>query len=317
VTIDVPPGEYLLALHRVESGDAVETVTLTPLAHVEAPKRSSAVLPFPVDKPKHKWLGKYEIEGRRFQAQGCFVDYWEFIDLNLDRAAGEKLQLGPGSVIDVDIEGRRIVFALLGEAIPYTIGAQRNARQLFGYDRTTGEIANEPEVAMATWRRYDDETDVEILRAVRVRRTNQPTEKSGKWQNITGTVRAERLPQPDLADVEKWRREGDAVAGKALVVMDKLITVSLSPDALAALGAKSGEVVTVEAGGAARSMLIAGSAAEAQALMQRRARRPLVGFFDKFWLDPGRAVFVVWPLGGNSVGGELPCKPGDDVKLRR
>jgi hypothetical protein len=365
-TLEVPPGEYLLTLHRADWAEMVneeprvagETITLTPIDEATAPKKFSAALPYPQKTPKHSWIGKFRLDGERFDAQACFLDPWDFIDLNLDRAACEKLALGPGSVVDVTIAGRNFAFVLLSDALQLTIGGHANYKQLFGNDRTTAEIAREPEVVLALLNKPGD-LDFEILRGMRVK-TTEGIDTPRKWQKASGVVRPARLPLVDLDDLGKWKKDEDGVGATALVVTGNVVSASLAPEALDALGLQPGDKFVIESGGVRRTALYVASPKEALSAMQRTepvgprrdeymalrtkmydlagdaleavrdqirailiADPPLVGFFDKHWLDPTRSVFCLMPMSMSkeSIGVvfsvDLPCRPGGELRFRK
>lgn len=363
VTIDVPAGEYLLTLHRIdwdsmedpEGEPAIvgETITLTPVADAKVPKTFSALMRFPIKKSNTKWLGAYTIEGNTFKGQVIFPDFWEFICLNLDRAAFETLSLGPGSVLDVEALGRKFTIFYLVDSIQYGIMQLAAYRQLVGNDRTTAEIAREPELALGVFVKQP-ETQHEILCCMRINAKKAISEKTktGKWMKTTAVVRPQKLEFTDRNDFGKWKQDGPALHATVLLRSNRYMTLNLDSKALEAAGIRPGDTISIRAGGQEQKALFVASPAEmAKAIKERselegdareaymalrvktydtkgaeldeiqaQLRRmftkepPLVACLDQYWLDKAQPIFLTTPMAADKESIKLTFPLGFPVK---
>ena len=108
--VDVPPGDYLLTLYRVdhealdregtEWTGSQEIVVLTPGGTPD--DAATDFLPFQ-ERRDTGWVGKYAIKGKEAHALVWFGDYWDTFVLNLDSAALAKLGVKPGMYLSVRV----------------------------------------------------------------------------------------------------------------------------------------------------------------------------------------------------------------------
>lgn len=263
--VSVPPGEYVLTLHRVD-WDAVddeiaedypgpgEVVTLTPAAEMKLPKTAGWALPYPVPGANLSWVGKYTAGDGVFNGLVNFWDYWEYFRINLDTAAFDRLGLGFGSLLEMEVgkPSRRFVVAFLGDE--WNATALASCKILFGHDAMTRPLAGEPEVAYAFWQRKDPALP-ETLMCMRVK-AGEAVDKAchGKWTKATLKVLPQRLERIDRALLGRWTRQGDAVRGTVLLRTPRYLSVNFDADALAALDAKPGDTLTLTVGEQARAV---------------------------------------------------------------
>jgi len=261
--VRVPPGDYQVTLHRVdwdESNDSLsgeydgpdEVITLTP-----ATGKAKASLPwallFPIERPDLSWVGQYTIAGNIFKGLINFWDYWEFLWVNLDRAAFDKMGLQAGSVLELEVTKPRFrcVLVFLGDLIEPTISHLNLYKALIGHDAMTASLAGEPEVAYARFKGSDPvgPTVPETLIGLRVRASAAVDKKLvEKWSPVTLTLRPERLLLPTQADFGQWKKIGDGVEGKVLLNAPRYLTMSFDAAALATIGVRPGDTFVLHAG---------------------------------------------------------------------
>jgi len=104
--VTVPPGDYRLTLYRVDHealerkgrtwNGPQEVVVLTPGG--TAADAAAAILPFEL-KSDTTWVGRYTIDGTRFDGLAWFDDYWDTFIVNIDRRAADALGLTPGTCL--------------------------------------------------------------------------------------------------------------------------------------------------------------------------------------------------------------------------
>lgn len=131
--VEVPPGEYVLTLHRVDfeqlEGDydgPSEIVTLTPVAEVEKPPKFKLLLPYSNEK-RPPWQGRYRLDGETFSGELISADdrtsalrIW----INADGKAAERLGWARGSHLEVTLGDQTldVYFYLLHKGIPGLAG---------------------------------------------------------------------------------------------------------------------------------------------------------------------------------------------------
>ena len=112
--IQVPPGDYLLVLHRLDvdatarllNADVdgpLEVVTLTPLDRTSAPAPVAPMLLYE-GSAEWSWPGRYSVEGKRFRGLALFNGADSQVLLNLDRAAAGRLGLRAGMGLTLSVE---------------------------------------------------------------------------------------------------------------------------------------------------------------------------------------------------------------------
>jgi hypothetical protein len=251
-TVDVPPGEYLITVHRVDwteldddfsesyTGPG-EVITLTPMDDSNRPKRFSPALNYSVRKPSAKWIGGYTIEDGTFHGQVNFWDYWEIFRLNLDREAFAALKLGFGSLLEFEIKSRTFRVAYLGESLKFGLGHLELYKTILGNDLTTKSLSDFPEVAFGIFNKPDPEGP-EVISCLRVK-ASKPFDvaKHETWHKVDVHVRSDRLAPADRSLFGRWTRDGGVLRGQILVRSEQFLTVNFDSSAIETLGVKPGD----------------------------------------------------------------------------
>ncbi len=157
--MEVPPGEYVLTLHRLDQDalirdepdpwpEVMEVVTLTP-TDPAAPVEARAVLYYQPLQVGNR-AGDYTIDGDVFCGQAMFLDWDETLMVNMDRAAAEQLGVGHGARLRVELKrpGLQIDTHVLHEDDPDFVADNRLLKK-----RLT---SLGPEVAVASWMQLSD-----------------------------------------------------------------------------------------------------------------------------------------------------------------
>lgn len=117
--VEVPPGDYLATLHRVDD-DATsrklnvtldgptEIVTLTPLAAAEARPDAAPLLAYE-GSADASWPGRYSVDGVLFKGLALFNGAESQILLNLDREAAARLKLRAGMGLRIRVGSPNLV----------------------------------------------------------------------------------------------------------------------------------------------------------------------------------------------------------------
>jgi len=261
-TVEVPAGEYLFTLYRVdveETSEAVwqkywkkdngplEVVVLTPAREAKLPRTTSALVPFPVHKDKLDWVGDYSISGEGGECKINFWDYWELYKLNLDRAALSALKAEAGSVLEVSAVGKKFTVLYL-EGIQFGFGHMGAYQMIFGNERLTAPLSSLPEVAFGTFKK-EEAANSEILGCMRIKAAENIDKKHhGKWRKAKVQLLPQKLEFVDRASFGKWRLEQDALHGEVLFRTPYYISMNFDAAALEALGAKVGDTLRLRAG---------------------------------------------------------------------
>jgi len=261
-TVEVPAGEYLLTLYRVdveETSDAVwekyrekdkgpvEVVVLTPAGEAKLPRTTSALVPFPLGKEKLDWVGDYSISGEGGECKVNFWDYWEFYKLNLDRTALSALKAEPGSMLEISAVGSKFTVLYL-EGMQFGLGHLGAYQMIFGNERLTAPLSSLPEVAFGGFKK-EEAANAEILWCMRIKATENIDKKHhGKWRKAKLRLLPQKLELVDRASFGKWRLEQGALHGEVLFRTPYYISMNFDAAALEALGAKVGDTLRLRAG---------------------------------------------------------------------
>lgn len=217
---EVPPGDYLLTLHRLDVDAAsrrlgaeidgpMEIVTLTPLGSTDRRPDGPPILLYE-GSADTSWPGKYTVEGRRFRGLVLFNGADSQILLNLDRAAARQLQLRAGmglrlrvAAVPLEVEAWVVsderltnVFAMPPATLKivrvFAAVPERTKKKEFPHDPAAGEW-----VRAADWygafrvKLPEAARDTEILRFIRI----------GRGTPIPHTLQMEWLPaEVDVVD---------------------------------------------------------------------------------------------------------------------
>ncbi len=127
--LNVPPGEYVLTLYRLD-WDKLETegllgedgawngpgeiLVLTPVADAKPVKTVKPLLRVP-GVSMASWLRKYRVEDGVCHGRAFARVAREACSVNLDRKAAEQLNLTPGSLLRVEVQGLVIEAVYLGD----------------------------------------------------------------------------------------------------------------------------------------------------------------------------------------------------------
>jgi hypothetical protein len=259
-TVQVPKGEYLLTLHRVDIeamsdsareayGGPGEIVTLTRIETTNASgkKVTSALLRFPQPERKLTWIGKYGLQDHAGTCMINFWEAWESIGLNLDRQALTQWKLEPGSVLEIDAaSGKYIVVYLAG--IEFNFRSLGVYKQIFGNERMTAPLAVYPEVAFAGMREMKD-AGIEILACLRVKASAavDPAQHN-KWRKATFRVLPQKLEVVDRQSFGKWKIDRNRLKGEVLLRTPRFISINFDAKALQSLGAAPGDMLQLQIG---------------------------------------------------------------------
>ena len=230
VVIDVPPGDYLATLHRVDvdatsrkldvdlDGPA-EIVTLTPLAPADPRPQAVPLLAYE-GSADHSWPRRYSIEGHAFEGLVLFSGAESQILLNLDREAAARLGLRAGMGLTIRASSPAVVseaFVVREETSTAVFSMppeMMRAMQAFAEWREEDATAVPADVSAGEWVRAGDwfgafrarlppgTEAIEILRFMRLgESTRIPTGQQMEWV----AVEVEVLPRPNLP--EPWLRK--------------------------------------------------------------------------------------------------------------
>ena len=234
----VPPGDYALSLYRVDwhacDCDEIkfkgpgEVIVLTPLEEAKKVPAGSPILEYPQPEVDEKWVGAYSIDGSRFECQVNFWDYWEFLRLNLDQNAVEKLGLTCGSVMRIQAGGLSVDLVFLGDI------TRQNYLMRVGQKEFDAKIANRPEVALGGWHEIEGRR---ILGFFRHKATKAVHIKFHEvWKPATGEVLPELFPLPLSAELPAAKVENGSVRASVVMAHDDLLIINATEKQLAALG---------------------------------------------------------------------------------
>lgn len=295
--VEVPPGEYTLALHRVDqaamgaaaAGWPDEVLVLTP----GAPEglEPAALLRYPVARPR--W-GAWKVQGD--VATGEIT--WALVGCgtNLDAGAVARLGLRPGQRLEARLgpQTHRAVF----------LGAldQQAYRELIGPADLDAAAAREPDLARA-YMYPNPGPDGEVIPALAFHDfTGGPRPWSQLAIGMPVAVRV--LPDPvfaapDDAWASMWQVRDGALRTEVLGCGAADLILGATAEALAALGAKAGDELVLEVGGETRRVRL---------LKDQRGAT-----------EPGDAL-VAWPmphweLGGTRVLRVRSARGGEEARL--
>ncbi|MGH7569478.1 MAG: hypothetical protein ACREL9_11040 [Gemmatimonadales bacterium] len=223
--VEVPPGDYVLTLHRLDTDAASrrrdlavdgpnEIVTLTPLAQAERPGAIAPLLAFEGNADL-SWPGRYTIEGRIFKGLALFQGADSQLILNLDREAADALGLraGMGLQIAVSSLGIEIESFLTDDQFTDEISpprkATRHALRAFA-DTPERERRRFPrDLAAGEWVRAADwyhcfgvrlPASCRTKEFLRFFRLGRATRVAGALQSEWLAAEVEVLPQPNLPE---------------------------------------------------------------------------------------------------------------------
>ncbi len=284
-TLAVPPGDYVLTLCRLDvlgtSDDMLnvyrgpqEFITLTPVDSTHPPKPQPWGLCFPSPKkPGKKWIGNYAIDGRAFTCMMNFGDYWEFFQINLDRAAAAQLGLEFGSVLKLKIDAREFAIVLLGDGTQFGIGALHGYKILAAHDPMTAELLRQnPEVAFGHFRRNED-AGTELLVCQRVKAGAAIDDKfHQKWCKANGELQVEKLQPAPVEQFTAWSFVDGALHGQAMFRGDRYLTLNFSKTALAKLNAKPGDRLLLGVNGKEHALTFFADAASMNAAAEKASK---------------------------------------------
>src|SRR5262249_14181279 len=156
-----------------------------------------------------------------------FPDFWDFMCLNLDRAAGEKMGLGVGSVMDLEALGRKFTIVYLGNDIQYGLAPMITYKQIVGNDRTLAQLAGEPEGAIGTIVKRTD-VEPELLCCMRVKSAGALEKgQNEKWLKTVITLRPNKIELRDLPDFGKWKQDGKSLHATVLLKSSRYMSLNL------------------------------------------------------------------------------------------
>jgi hypothetical protein len=219
--VELPPGDYVLTLHRLDTDAAWRQrnlevdgpnaiVTLTPLARAARPVEPAPLLCYE-ESADLRWPGRYTIEGQTFRGLAMFAGD-QFL-LNLDREAAQPLGLraGMGLRIGVPVRGIEIQAFLSDDACTDGITPPRKAtlramrvhtdlpaseKQRFPRNTAVGEWVRAAEWYGALGVRLpEDSRNREFLRFFRL---GTATRVRGEHESVWLPAEVEMLPQPSL-----------------------------------------------------------------------------------------------------------------------
>jgi hypothetical protein len=170
--VEVPPGDYRVTLHRVDT-DATsrklnvdldgpaEVITLTPLGPAEVRPEAPPLLAYE-GSADASWPGRYTIEGGTFKGLALFSGPASQILLNLDRAAAARLSLHAGMGLRIRVSHPALVSEAFltsdqtSTAVFSMTGETLKAVRAFGDWREEASDAVPGDVAAGEWIRPAD-----------------------------------------------------------------------------------------------------------------------------------------------------------------
>jgi hypothetical protein len=344
-TVDLPPGDYTLSLHRVDSEAAksdgysgpLEIVTLEPAKTV--PKKAPpGVLPAG-DEKRAPWDGKYKLTGSEFQGEVVRISP-KFpaggLSLNLGVGAARKLGLHRGSRLEVRIGGEQFDVFYHADINPsrcnsylepaYFESARRSDPALLRGWLDTASIMEELRGPSGFYRQ------TKVLRIIAWDQ-QEAAGLSGKFQSLTslppGTPVSVRVhstpfaPPPDLGWVDRWAISDGALRAQVLLSTDESLYLNADEAAIRKLGFKFGKADELElkCGGHTRRVIdnsgLEGGELKAQEekLSGTLDQKPLTIQFAPHW-DLKRFIVVLRPLFFRKYAIGLSAAVGTPVDLR-
>lgn len=236
--VEVPPGDYVMSLYRVD-WDACrresikhkgpgEVIVLTLRKQAKPLGKWSPILPYPEPEVDEGWIGAYKFKEGRGECQVNFWDYWEWVRLNLDRAAAKKIGLEPGSVLRVK--------AANGSFDLIFIGDMDKAMYLsrFGQAKLEGLIAKRPEVGIGGWQKLGDEIVLSFFRQKSAKAV--PEKYHETWIPATFEVLPESFAPPVEEKLPAARRDKHVVRACVAHANDDLLIVNATASDLESFG---------------------------------------------------------------------------------
>lgn len=204
--VQVPPGDYLLTLYRVDWDELPragikrykgpqEFILLTPNKSARGKKPPASakpagpILPFQHRRPDSSWKRDQKVVTGQFKGRLIFNGFWEAFYVNLTRKQAAKLGLEPGMRVQLQCEKFTLDGLYLGEMLSIDF--------IRKYTKERLDRAVEPfnEFALSEWCRVDGR---EVLGFARYKSKRAVPERLQEvWKPATGVILPERWAMPE------------------------------------------------------------------------------------------------------------------------
>lgn len=319
-TVDIPSGDYLLTLERVNWEAMNEDHTDRP----DLPTEFISLLPLDQAKPQKakpflSWGGvvgeKARWESEWVVKQGAFLGkakttWSNELAINLTPAAAQKLGAKVGSVLHLAGEGVATDF------VYYGIRTSHGIERAFGKDLLESSKRAAPFVSSPQPAETPGTTLI-TLEGPEAGELPKFAEPAPVTIFSTGRV---VLPLSDHGLVADIHIEQDRVLGRVLSCSKRYLNVNVTPEHLFKIGYKPGEPIQLTVNGDSREVFIENEESKhriLQAKAQFESEPDKVGLSGKVlshWEVRGREIWDLTPVSGTEL--LLDAKAGDIVEIR-
>ncbi len=164
--VEVEPGEYVVSLFNEDrllardelperDGDDSrpwQALALTPADEFDGSLDERPFWPWVPPLPPPAWLGDYHVDETRFRGLYNAPDFWDTVQVNLDRVAAERMRLAEGEILSVvtDLGEIRVIYR--GTAPDFRLGEKRPPVEFGGHDETGGAYLHpDPDAGETLW----------------------------------------------------------------------------------------------------------------------------------------------------------------------
>ncbi|CAN5155227.1 hypothetical protein BH10PLA2_BH10PLA2_14310 [soil metagenome] len=237
--VDVPPGEYVLTLYRVDwkacEVDEVkyegpqEILVLTRAEDAEPVPKTAVILEYPTEPEETGWEGNYKIAAPKFTCQVNFWDYWEWIRLNLEPKAISQLGLKCGSVLRLHAAGSSFDLIFIDDMSADDYRARVGGRG--GFEK---QFADRPEVGLGGWLEFGGR---KVLAFFRFKSTKAvPIKFHETWKDASGEVLSESYTPIKPAAIQDATVHEGVIHAKVLFANAEMMVINALPEQVGKLG---------------------------------------------------------------------------------
>lgn len=257
--VEVPPGDYLLTLYRIDWDELPraglkkykgpqEFILLTPLKDAKKIKAKPAgpILEFTFRKPDPSWKDKQVASGK-FTGKLIFAGYWEMFAVNLDRGAAKKLGLQPGSRLQFACDKFKLDGLYLGDM------SRADFTQFYTKDRLDRELEKYKEFALSEWGKFGGK---QVLQFARYKSTRAVPERLHEvWTVATGIVLPETWTLPQPATTQPAQLKNGAIHATVTFSAPEEVILNVCPEHLESLHAKPGDAFRLSGQNSSRTLI--------------------------------------------------------------
>lgn len=306
--VDVPPGDYVLTLYRVDwdelrrSGKRYkgpsEALVLTPTDKAGEAKLEGPILEWKPRKRPRVGGVKPKSGQSEFNCKLIFLGYWENFGVNFTRESAAKMGLEPGARLRFTIEKIVLDALFLGEMTP------ADCMRYFPKPKLEAAVAPFKEFALTEWSSMPKKEFL-AFRRVQAKKCI-PERLIEKWFPATGIVLPERWDLPRPAAAPPVEIKGKAIRGTVLFSSPEEAVLDITAKHLEAIGAKPGDLLRLQTENGASRTLAYGAEISAQS-MHTVFTRALAGLMEQAY---GRMIELKYRYftfdGPNAYAGMLP-----------